>query len=862
MYNLGMPTDFKLEDLVGKSPAEIYRILDSREGGLSEAEALRRLRFYGVNEFRERERIRPVRMFLSKLKNPILITLFVAAIISALAGSTISSLVIFIMIFLSAVIDFTNTYRSERAVEELQSKVKITAAVTRDGKSSELAVRSIVPGDIITLAAGDLVPADSVFLEGHDLFLNESGLTGESLPAEKSPGSVLWLGTSVVSGSALALAAATGKKTRLGQISKRLSQPKNATAFDLELRSFSFFIFRITIILVTVVLFFGMLAEHRSPLEVLLFAIAIAVGLAPELLPMIVTANLARGAVRMSKGGVIVRKLSAIHDLGSVDVLATDKTGTLTEDKIALMRAVDGTGQDSDEVFFWGYLSSFNLTAVRGAMDRAIQEFKHLDAKSWQKLDELPFDYERRRDTVVVQKLGAAGKVGAIFGRNHLPIIITKGAPEAILSICATYGLKKARLTDKHRAAFQAEEDRLSADGFRVLGLAVKQGEASQTRYEVKDEAQMTFLGFLAFLDPPKKSAGPALKQMAEYGIAIKIITGDHHLVAQKVASELDLKITGLVQGEEIAKMGDLELQKSAATANLFTRVTPEQKERIVNALRANGHVVAYLGDGANDLLSLKAADVGISVDNAVDVAKDGADIILLRKGLQEIVVGVLEGRKTFGNIFKYLMMALSSNFGNMASMPVGSLFLPFLPMTAPQILLNNFLYDSSQLSIPFDRVDDEFLKRPKRFSIHFLRRFMLIFGPLSSVFDIATFLVVYLFFHSTGASFQTAWFLESIATQVLVVNTIRTRQPIFRSLPGRALFLSSLGAVLAAWILPFTPAGSWIGLVKLPLHILAVVAGIVVVYLVCVEIAKHFFYRAYGHLVETDSPNGTPVTA
>ena len=851
-----MPTDIDPEKLTGKSTEEICSLFQSSENGLSESEGLARLRIYGWNEFLERERIRPVRMFLSKLRNPILLTLFAAAIISALAGSTISSMVIITMIFLSAFVDFMNTYRSERAVEKLQSKVRITAAVTRSGRSSERPVRDIVPGDIISLSAGDLVPADCLFLKGHDLFLNESALTGESLPAERTPGSVLWLGTSIVSGSALAIAIRTGKRTRMGRIAGRLEKPDSITAFDRELRSFSLFIFRTTISLVALILFFGMLAEHRSPLEVLLFAIAIAIGLAPELLPMIVTANLARGAVRMSKGGVIVRKLSAIHDLGSIDILATDKTGTLTEDHIALMKAVDGEGQDSAEVFSWGYLSSFHLTTVRGAMDRAIQEFKHLDAKSWKKIDELPFDYVRRRDTVVVQKPEHSSGFPVTFGKDHSPIIITKGAPEAVLDICTTYGAKNARLTKEHRAALQAEEDRLASDGFRVLGLAVKSGHVDQTRYEVKDESGMTFLGFLAFLDPPKKSAAPVLKQMAEHGIAIKIITGDHHLVAQKVATELDLKITGLVQGEAILKMGDAELQKVASTANLFTRVTPEQKERIVNALRANGHVVAYLGDGANDLLSLKAADVGISVDNAVDVAKDGADIILLRKDLHEIVVGVLEGRKTFGNIFKYLMMALSSNFGNMASMPVGSLFLPFLPMTAPQILLNNFIYDTSQLSIPFDRVDEEFLKRPKKFSISFLRRFMLIFGPLSSVFDIATFLVAYLYFGSIGASFQTAWFLESIATQVLVVNIIRTRQPIYRSMPGRALFSASVGAVLVAWILPFTFIGAWVGLVPLPGHILITLISIILVYLVYVEVAKHFFYRSYGHLVETENGN------
>ena len=473
-----------------------------------------------------------------------------------------------------------------------------------------------------------------------------------------------------------------------------------------------------TLFLVLAVILLNIFFNRQNPLQMFLFAVAIAVGLTPELLPLIVTSNLAKGALAMSRGGVIVKKLAAIHNFGGVDVLCTDKTGTLTEDKIALVRCLDPLGAESDETFFWGLMSSRHLTGVRGVLDVAIENFKKIKVDDWEKVDEIPFDAVRRIESVVVKN-------------GDKTILIAKGAPEEILKLADSFGgAKQEKMTPAMRKKIDAEYEALSSDGFRVLAVGIRDVPFKKTPYGAPDEDHLSFVGFLAFLDPPKKSAKATLERMEKINVTIKIVTGDNFLVTKKIAEEIGLVIQGALAGDEIAKLTDDELRHAVDKVTIFSRVTPEQKQRIIRALRGNGHVVAYMGDGVNDVLSLKEADVSISVQNAVDVAKQTADIILLKKGLHEIVEGIIEGRKTFANTFKYLQMALSSNFGNMFSMPVASLIFPFLPMTAPQILLNNFLYDSSQLSIPFDNVDDEFLTRPKKFNIVFLKKFMMIFGP------------------------------------------------------------------------------------------------------------------------------------
>jgi Mg2+-importing ATPase len=777
--------------------------------------------------------------------------LILAALVSGALGSHFEASIILIIVFGSAFIDFINTYKSAKAAEALQEKVSITAAVLRGGELKERNVREVVPGDVIELAAGDLVPADAVLFEGRDLFVNESVLTGESLPTEKDPtkpeGKILYLGTSVVAGKGTAVAVVTGTKTKVGSIADKLKRPDTPTEFEKNLKDFSLFIFRTTLFLVLAVILLNIFFIHHDPLQIFLFAVAIAVGLTPELLPLIVTSNLAKGALRMSEGGVIVKKLAAIHNFGSVDVLCTDKTGTLTEDRIALVKSVDEKGAESDKVLFWGYLSSKNLTSIHGTgvLDRAVVEHKEkkgtIDIAGWEKVDEIPFDAERRLESIVVKK-------------GTETMLIAKGAPEEILKAATACGGPDAgaqKLTDALRTAINKEYESLSNDGFRVLGVGVKKVAFRNTPYTKADEKELSFMGFLAFLDPPKKTVKETLKKMADYNVAIKIITGDNFLVTKHIAEEIGLTIVNPLTGDDLAKLDEHHLKMKVEGTNVFTRVTPEQKEAIIHTLRENGHVVAYMGDGVNDVLSIKEADVGISVQNAVDIAKETADIILLKKGLHEIIEGIVEGRRTFANTFKYLMMALSSNFGNMFSMPIASIFLPFLPMTAPQILLNNFLYDSSQLAIPFDNVEAEFLARPKKFDIGFMKKFMIIFGPLSSCFDFVTFGVLLWLLHVSPAGFQTGWFLESIATQTFVVGIIRNRSSFWKTPPSWELATSTVLAVLIGWIIPYTLLGAPLGFIHFSWLPLVLIACIVALYLFAVEIAKRIFYRRYGKLIE-----------
>lgn len=856
------PTD--LAKLSAAPPEEILSQLKTSRDGLSSTEAARRLREYGVNEFAGRKKLRPVWIFFSKFRNPLLILLIVAALITGYLGSHFEAGVILAIVFGSAIIDFVNTYKSAKAAEELQEKVNITATIYRNGKLVELNMREVVPGDVFALEAGDLVPADGILLEAKDLFLNESVLTGESMPAEKELHGQVYLGTSVVAGKGLAVAAVTGGATKVGSIAGKLKRPDTPTEFEKNLKDFSLFIFRTTLFLVLAVILLNIFLIRRDPLQIFLFAVAIAVGLTPELLPLIVTSNLAKGALKMSEDGVIVKKLAAIHNFGSVDVLCTDKTGTLTEDRIVLMKCLDpagrAEGKGSDETFFWGYVSSAHLTSVRGTLDRAIEDYKKLDIRGWEKIDEVPFDAERRLESVIVRKADAGGK----FHSKGETVLIAKGAPEEIL--------KRSKMTAAAHRKVTAEYEQLSNDGFRVLGIGIKMmaskvGATKKTAYEKDDEKELTFIGFLAFLDPPKKSVKTTLEKMQKANVAIKIITGDNLLVTEHIAREIGLPVVNAATGDDLAKLTDKELRERVEKTNVFARIAPEQKEAIIHALRENGHVVAYMGDGVNDVLSIKEADVGISVNNAVDIAKETADIILLRKGLGEIIDGIIEGRRTFANTFKYLMMALSSNFGNMFSMPIASVFLPFLPMTAPQILLNNFLYDSSQLAIPFDNVDEDFLARPKKFDIGFMKKFMIIFGPLSSLFDFATFAVLLFVLRvaagpagilaggTAGAvAFQTGWFLESIATQTLVVLIIRSRSGVVGaggSKPSRALTFATFGAVAVAWLITYSAIGPYLGFTRFsPLGVLLIVA-IVAVYLFAVEFAKRAFYKKYGQLIE-----------
>jgi Mg2+-importing ATPase len=562
-----------------------------------------------------------------------------------------------------------------------------------------------------------------------------------------------------------------------------------------------------------------------------LFAVALAVGLTPELLPMIITLNLSKGSLAMAKHGVIVKRLSAIQNFGNMDILCTDKTGTLTEDKIVLVKYVDGEGQDSESVLLAAYLNSVFSSGFKSPLDGAIRDFKTLDTSAYIKIDEVPFDYVRRRDSVVV----------SLADKHHL---IVKGAPEQIIDVCTSYGADAGALTAELHADVIATYQAMSKDGFRVLGVAEKVLPPDQKTYTKEDEVSLTFLGFIAFFDPPKESVGETLKTLEAYGIEIKILTGDNELVTQKVMQEISLPSKGILMGTEIEHMTDAALAAKVEGITVFARVSPDQKERIIRALRSHGHVVGYMGDGINDAPPLAAADVGISVNNAVDVAKDTADLILLEKSLDTLTEGVAEGRKTFANTLKYLMMDLSSNFGNMFSMAGASALFSFLPMTPPQILLNNLLYDSSQLAIPTDAVDQSYMMKPRRFKIRFIKLFMLIFGPISSVFDFITFFLLVSVFHFGGAAFQTGWFLESIITQTLVVYVIRTKKiPFLESSPSRALLLTTLGAVAVAWAVAYLPIHVLFGLVPLGILPVLSILGLTIVYLVCIEFAKRWFY-------------------
>jgi len=731
--------------------------------------------------------------------------------------------------------------------------------VIRDGVKREVHLTDIVPGDVVVLAAGDVIPADSRVLEANDLVVDQSPLTGESFPVEKSPAppgsrdatvtewpNALFMGTSVLSGAARAVVLATGESTQYGKIAKSLIARRVATEFDKGLRDFGSLVMKVTVVLVVFV-FLVNAVHHRNLLSSLLFSIALAVGLTPELLPMIVTVNLSRGALAMSKRGVIVKRLHSIQNLGSMDVLCTDKTGTLTENRITLASHTDFYGNEDAKSLLYGYLNSALQAGLRNPLDEAILAHTELDVSGFKRVDEVPFDFDRRRVSVVVDK-----------GPDRL--LVAKGAVEEVLKVSTMceIGGNDLAIDDDLMKRLHAEHERLSTGGYRVLAVAYKRVDPHAGSFSVKDEIGLTFVGFLAFLDPPKADVQEALQLLRQASVELKVITGDNELVTKTVCTKLGLEVRGIVLGGEIEGMRDEELLKAVEEANIFARVTPSQKNRIITALRTNGHVVGYLGDGINDAPSLRTADVGISVDNAAEVAKVSADIILLKKSLLVLHDGVLEGRRTFGNTMKYIMMGTSSNFGNMSTVAVSSAFLNFLPMLPTQILLNNLLYDVSELTIPLDEVDPDYVRTPKRWDIGFIRRFMFLLGPISSVFDFLTFGVLLYVLSATPDVFRTAWFVESLCTQTLVIFVIRTRlSPFYRSRPSRALVASSLTIVALALLLPLTPVGALFRLVPPPILFYAFLVGVVVAYLVTVEVVKTWFYKRYVRPTQVTGASG-----
>jgi Mg2+-importing ATPase len=816
----------------------LFEKFNTSPGGLSEEEALRRLEDYGSNEAARKQKRTVIFHLISKFFHPLVVLLVVIAGVTFWTGDLVSGSIIALMAIMSVVLGFFQEYRAGKEAEKLSEMVRATATVYRNNKPKEIPIRQIVPGDIVDLFAGDMIPADIRIIQAKDLFINQAALTGESMPVEKTPtsDSVAFMGSSVVSGTALGVVIKTGLATEFGEVSRRLSSINQPTTFD---KGINKFVWLMIVAMIGLVIFICIVDSFKDKfMDALLFSLSVAIGLTPEMLPMLVTINLSKGAIAMSKKDVIVKRLNAIQNFGAMDVLCTDKTGTLTLDRIVLEKYCDVVRKEDEGVLKMAYINSFYQTGLKNILDKAVLKYEKLVVKQYKKVDEMPFDFSRRIMSVVVEMEG-----------KHR--IISKGAPEEILKRCKKYELD-GDLEDLDRVVMtdlKEEYDSLSADGFRVLGIAYKDMEANKAVYSKEDECDLVLKGYIAFLDPPKPTARKTIEVLRKLGIELKVLTGDNDLVTKKICSEVGLDIKGLLTGIQLEKMTDDELKQAVKTTTVFARLSPMQKERVIHALHRNNHTVGYLGDGINDAPALKAADVGISVNNAVDIAKESADLILLQKNLMVLRDGVLEGRRVFGNIFKYIKMGASSNFGNMFSMAGSCIILPFLPMYPIQIILNNLLYDTSQVAIPTDDVDEEYLLKSRSWNINYIMKFMMFFGPLSSVFDYLTWGVLLFVYHANQATFATCWFLESMCTQLLVIHIIRTGKiPFVESWPSPALIFTSIYIVSIALVLPYTPLGAYFKFVMPPGTFFIYLILIVGIYLWSVQALKAWFVKKYGY--------------
>ncbi len=808
------------------------------EKGLGWSEVKRLQLQYGPNSFDDgNDQNHALLSLLARFKNPLVIILLIAASLSLFFGDKASFFIIVVIIGLSVSLDFINSYRSGRAAEALKDQVRVKVQVRRQGEVVDISVAQLVPGDIVLLQAGRVVPADGVMVEGQDIYSNESSLTGESFPQAKPIKSEVYMSSDIVSGSGCMKVTSTGKNTKFAHIVASLETKQTLTAFDREIKDFSLLIVRITFVLVIAVFGINALLGHQL-LESLLFSLALAVGLTPELLPLIISLNLTKGSLSMAKHGVIVKQLSSIQNFGSMDILCTDKTGTLTEDRIVLVKYVDGQGESSDKVLEYGYLVSSFSTGFQNPLDEATKQFAGLSNDGYKKINEIPFDFERKREAVVVHNKDDSQR-----------LLIVKGAPEELFKKSTHYKNNHTKLTKTLLEEIDQTYSRLSQNGFRVLAVASKP-IATEKHYEPSNEKDLCLEGFLAFLDPAKQSVDETLDLLRKLGISIRIITGDNALVTAKIADDIGLGIVGIKTGQELSELNDRQLAETVERTTVFARVDPEQKLKIIQALQKNGHVVGYMGDGINDAPAIRAADVGISVNNAIDVAKAAADFILLKKSLHQLANGVVEGRRTFANTLKYLRMSLSSNFGNMISMAAASLFLPFLPMLATQILLNNLLYDSSQFTIPLDNIDESEIYRPPRFNINSLKKFMWSYGSLSSVFDFLTFGILLWGFHADESLFQAGWFIESFLTQVLVVYIIRSRAHVAKaSRPNIVLVLSTVVTALIALMVVLLPIRAIFHFGALSQIQIICLGAVVVAYLSAAEFMKRWFYSSYSEL-------------
>jgi Mg2+-importing ATPase len=822
-------TDWRAEPL-----AALLARLDATPQGLDEPTAARRLETAGPNVVAPRAARSPALDFILRFRNPLVLLLLVSSLVLGWTGDAGSMAIILVMICASVVLDFVQEHRAERTLARLQATVAGTARVLRSGTPRVTRAAALVPGDVVELVAGDIVPADARLVSVDRLFVNEAALTGEPYAVEKRMGpgedDAVYMGSTVASGTARALVCATGAATRLGSLGGVLAAPPPLHPLERGMRRFGAMILRLTLFLVLFVMLVNALL-HRPALESFLFAVALAVGLTPELLPMIVSVTLARGALRLASAHVIVKRPSAIYALGGMDVLCTDKTGTLTKAVISVAGHVDGDGNDSARTLALAACNARCASGVRSPLDDALLACRGDGAGCLQKLDEQPFDFQRRRVTVLVAQDGAA-------------LLVAKGAPEDVLPLCVERETPAGpvALDAASRDRLQRAFERYGDEGFRVLGVATRTLPAGQDRLPPDAERDLVFAGFVLFQDPPLPDAAPVLAGLARAGVAVKILTGDNERVARHVCAQIGLPVSAVVPGSRIDGLGDDGLAALAAHANLFCRVSPVQKSRVIAALQRQGRTVGFMGDGINDAPALHVADIGISVQGAAGVAREAADVILLRGRLGVVRDAVLEGRRTCANIVKYLMMATSSNFGNMLSMAAASAFMPFLPLLPVQILLNNLLYDVSEIPIPLDRVDEGDLRRPRVLDIDAIRRFMLVLGPVSSAFDLLTFGVLLWVLQSDMALFRTGWFIESIATQVLVIFVIRTRRSPLASWPHPALAATSLAVVCLAVALPFTPLGPLVGLVRPPPVFFPILLGLVATYLVLAELAKRRF--------------------
>jgi P-type Mg2+ transporter len=870
----------KLRKVSKEDHHSFYTTMESNEHGLSKAEVEEKKREFGLNEIAHEKAPAWYVQLFQAFVNPFIAVLIILAGVSFVMDVLLASpgeqdyktvIVVGVMVFLSSLLRFWQEFTSNKAAEELKSMVKTTATVIRQDKGRfEINIIDLVPGDIVFLSAGDMIPADCRIIQSRDLFVSQAMLTGESLPLEKreqqvpaayikSPlelENICFMGTNVVSGTANVIVVTTGNMTYFGTIGKAITGKRAETSFDKGVNKVSWLLIRFMLVMVPLVFLINGLTKHNW-FEALMFAISVAVGLTPEMLPMIVTANLAKGAKNMSKRKVIVKRLNAIQNIGAMDVLCTDKTGTLTMDKIVLERHLNVFGDDDDEVMKWAYLNSFHQTGLKNLLDVAVLEHAEIHscvnaADSFKKIDEIPFDFQRRRMSVILEE--KSGK--------HL--LICKGAVEEMLDLCS-YAFdpgedkqlhiendKIVLMDDAMRKIILSTSRKLNEEGLRVLLVAIKEYDERPLTYSVSDENSMVLTGFIGFLDPAKPSAKPAIEGLQKLGVSIKVLTGDNEIVTKKICRDVGIPIQHVLTGNEIEELSDAELIPKLDETSILAKLSPIQKARIVKLLQAEGHTVGFMGDGINDAAALRDADVGISVDTAVDIAKESADIILLEKDLMVLRKGVIYGRRTFGNIIKYIKMTASSNFGNMFSMLGASALLPFLPMLPVQILINNLLYDISQTSIPWDSMDEDFIDQPQKWDARGISQFMLFIGPISSIFDYATFAVMWFVFKANSPAhqslFQTGWFVESLLSQTLIVHMIRTRKIPFIQSWATAPVVALTSAIMAiAIFIPFSPFAAAFKMEALPLGFFPWLIGILLSYCLLTQLVKTWFIKKFN---------------